>query len=436
VVNFQNNSSGSSSFQWDFGNGNLSNLTSPVATYTTVSQTRVFTTTLMATSVFGCSDSVDMDITVHPSAVASFSSNTLRGCTPLGVGFSNTSFDYDNLLYIVAGEVVARVSGMSWEDYVQTQILNPLEMNKSYSSISRIKDKSNLATPHSTENGKIKTISPFEEMANGAAGGIISNVNDLCNWMLVQLNNGKYGDNLEKQIFSEDRQKEMWKIHSLLPVNNSSRYNSHFAGYGLGWMLSDINGKMKVSHTGGLPGMLSITVLIPDLDFGIVILTNTANGGGGVSRTVSQTIIDSYLGLDEFNWLDHYYQFYQKKENKGDKVSAQVWEKIKTANSKHVDLKQFIGVYEDNWFGKIEVLIKRDKLWFKSYRSPKLNGQMFFYNANTFAIKWEYQDMNADAFAMFNLDEEGKAQSLKMKGISPNIDFSFDFQDLDLKRIK
>jgi len=347
-----------------------------------------------------------------------------------------TKFDYDNLLYIVAGEVVARVSGMSWEDYVQTQILNPLEMNKSYSSISRIKDKSNLATPHSTENGKIKTISPFEEMANGAAGGIISNVNDLCNWMLVQLNNGKYGDNLEKQIFSEDRQKEMWKIHSLLPVNNSSRYNSHFAGYGLGWMLSDINGKMKVSHTGGLPGMLSITVLIPDLDFGIVILTNTANGGGGVSRTVSQTIIDSYLGLDEFNWLDHYYQFYQKKENKGDKVSAQVWEKIKTANSKHVDLKQFIGVYEDNWFGKIEVLIKRDKLWFKSYRSPKLNGQMFFYNANTFAIKWEYQDMNADAFAMFNLDEEGKAQSLKMKGISPNIDFSFDFQDLDLKRIK
>ena len=44
--------------------------------------------------------------------------------------------------------------------------------------------------------------------------------------------------------------------------------------------------------------------------------------------------------------------------------------------------------------------------------------------------------MNADAFALFNLDEEGIAQSIKMKGISPNIDFSFDFQDLDLKRIE
>ena len=61
---------------------------------------------------------------------------------------------------------------------------------------------------------------------------------------------------------------------------------------------------------------------------------------------------------------------------------------------------------------------------------------MQFYKANTFAIKWEYQDMNADAFAIFSLDEEGKAQSIEMKGISPNIDFSFDFQDLDLQRIK
>jgi hypothetical protein len=61
---------------------------------------------------------------------------------------------------------------------------------------------------------------------------------------------------------------------------------------------------------------------------------------------------------------------------------------------------------------------------------------MAFYKANSFAIKWEYQDMNADAFAMFHLDEDGRTQGIKLKGISPNIDFSFDFQDLDFKRIK
>lgn len=60
---------------------------------------------------------------------------------------------------------------------------------------------------------------------------------------------------------------------------------------------------------------------------------------------------------------------------------------------------------------------------------------MLYYKATTFAVKWDYKDMEADAFAIFSLDEEGKATGIKMKGISPNMDFSFDFHDLDLKRI-
>jgi len=56
--------------------------------------------------------------------------------------------------------------------------------------------------------------------------------------------------------------------------------------------------------------------------------------------------------------------------------------------------------------------------------------------ANTFTIKWEYQDMNTDAFVMFGLNEEGESRSIRLKGISPNIDFSFDFQDLYFIRIK
>ena len=61
---------------------------------------------------------------------------------------------------------------------------------------------------------------------------------------------------------------------------------------------------------------------------------------------------------------------------------------------------------------------------------------MYYYKANTFVINWQYQVMNPDAFAIFSLDEEGKAQSIEMKGISPNIDFSYDFQDLDLIRVQ
>jgi CubicO group peptidase (beta-lactamase class C family) len=350
-----------------------------------------------------------------------------------------TKFDYDNLLYIVAGEVIARVSGMSWEDFVKTRILVPLKMDNSYTNTNRIKDKSNLSAPHSDETGTLGTISHYEldpKKLNGAAGFIYSSADDMNRWMLVHLNKGKYGEKLDKQLFSPTAQSEMWRIHTVLPANPNPRYKSNFAGYGLGWGLTDVTGKMEVSHTGGLPGMLSRVVMIPELNLGVVVLTNTSNGGGGLFTAVSRTIIDSYLGLDDFGWTDKYVAALKQNQSKGDEVTAKVWEIVKTAKSDHIKATDYIGIYEDKWFGKVEVFEKNDQLWFRSHRSPKLNGQMHFYKANSFAIKWEYQDMNADAFAIFSLDEEGKAQSIKMKGISPNIDFSFDFQDLDLQRVK
>ena len=346
-----------------------------------------------------------------------------------------TKFDYDNLLYLVAGEVIARVSGMSWEEFVKENIFIPLNMDNSYSSFSQIIDSSNLATPHSTEGDSTKAIDQYIDMINGAAGGIYSNVDDISNWMLVHLNRGKYGDSLKNELFTLARQREMWTINTKLGVNRNPNYNSHFSGYGLGWGLSDIKGNMSVSHTGGLPGMLSKTIMIPDINLGVVVLTNTSDGGGALFGIVSNTIVDSYLGVDDYGWMEKYYHYYQKRQNAGDSVTMQVWETVAAANTEHINPEDYIGIYEDPWFGKIEVFLKGDQLWFRSYRSPKLIGSMYFYNANTFAIKWEYQDMNADAFAIFSLDEEGKAQSIKMKGISPNIDFSFDFQDLNLVRI-
>ncbi len=347
-----------------------------------------------------------------------------------------TQFDYDNLLYIVAGEIIARVSGMSWEQFVQTRIMEPLQMKHSFTSLAGMKDKTNLATPHSTSTGKIRTISLFGDQMVGAAGGIVSNVDDMSKWIITQLNKGKYGTNMEKQLFNEERQREMWEIHTVTRANRNPRYNQHFAGYGLGWGLSDIKGNLRVTHTGGLPGMLSIVTMIPDMNLGIVILTNTENGGGAAFSAISQTIIDSYLGLDDFGWIERHSKAMAANQSNADSVTAKVWETVAAAKNTKINPPDYIGVYEDKWFGKVEIFQKGNQLWCKSYRSPKLNGPMQFYKANTFTIKWEYQDMNCDAFAMFSLDEEGKAQSIKMKGISPDIDFSFDFHDLDLQRIK
>lgn len=343
-----------------------------------------------------------------------------------------TKYDYDNLLYIVAGEVIARTSGTSYEAFVQKRIIEPLQMKNTFVG-SLMKDKTNLATPHSSVSGSIKVIDAQDVGMGSPAGGIFSNVADMSKWMLAQLNRGKYGADLKTSLFSLKNHHEMWRLHTVLETNRFPRYNSHFNGYGLGWFLADVKGNLKVSHSGGLPGMISEVTMYPDLNLGIVILTNSDEGGALISA-VSGTIADSYLGLDDYGWTDKIAGWMQYQKNMSDVVTKKVWEKVESAKNVKVKNEDFIGIYEDPWFGKIEVFEKEKNLWFKSYRSPKLNGPMAFYNANTFAIKWEYQAMNADALAMFSLDEKGKAQSIKMKGISPNIDFSFDFQDLDLTR--
>jgi len=346
-----------------------------------------------------------------------------------------TKFDYDNLLYIVAGEVIARVSGMSYETFVQKRIIEPLQMNNTYVG-SLLKDRSNLAAPHSSESGTIVTIDAYDIGMGSAAGGIYSNVADMSKWMLLHLNNGKYGSDLKSTMFSLKNHNEMWKMQTVMETNQNPRYNSHFNGYGLGWGLTDVKGNLRVSHTGGLPGMLSIVTMFPDLNLGIVILTNTETGGAGLFSAINNTISDNYLGLDNFGWTDKIAERMKQTRNSGDEITKKVWEKVESVKNIKIKVEDFIGIYEDKWFGKVEVFEKDKQLWFKSYRSPKLNGPMAFFNANTFAIKWEYQAMNCDALAMFTLDEEGIAQAIKMKGISPNIDFSFDFQDLDFKRVE
>ena len=350
-----------------------------------------------------------------------------------------TKYDYDNLLYVVAGEVVARVSGMIWADFVETNIMKPLGMERSVGVYQRLKDKSNVAFPHSVQNGKLNQLTHYikNDESLGAAGGIYASVNDLSKWLIMHLNDGKYGANFSKTMISKKNHDELWKPHTNIGFNvkPNAPYKSHFNAYGLGWRISDKGGYVTIEHTGGLPGMLSRTILIPELNVGILTLTNTDPGGRSF-WTIPNVIMDGYLGVQKTDWISTMEKNLQRNASQSDAATKAIWSTVAKANSKHINHSDYIGTYKDNWFGNIKIFEKNNKLWFASVRSPKLTGEMFFYKANTFAIKWNYQDMPADALAMFTLDEEGKAVRIKMRGISPNIDFSFDFQDLDLKRVK
>jgi len=350
-----------------------------------------------------------------------------------------TKYDYDNLLYVVAGEVVARASGISWAEFVESKIMKPLGMNSSAGVYQRVKNKSNVAFPHAIKDEKLRQLKPYlkNDESIGAAGGIYSSVNDLSKWLILHLNNGKYGNDLSEQMISKKNHSELWKAHTNIGFNVEPElpYKTHFSAYGLGWSLSDKNGYIIVEHGGYLPGMLSRTILIPELNVGIVVLTNTDPGAYNY-WTITQEIMDAYLGVERKDWISEGKIWVENSAAETDSITTAVWKTVSIAKSKKSSNNNFTGNYRDDWFGDVEISVRNEKLWFTSKRSPKLNGEMFFYKANTFAIKWEYQDIPCDAFAMFNLDENGKAISIKMKGISPNIDFSFDFQDVDLKRIK
>jgi len=153
-----------------------------------------------------------------------------------------TKYDYDNLLYIVAGVVVERVSGTSWEEFVEERIMRPLGMGHSAASINRLKDRSDIIDAHIPVNGVLQVVPKQESDVHNPAGGIFSSVADMSKWVIMQMNNGKYGDNLDKQIFSERVHSEMWTPQTIIPVREGGPYRSHFAGYGLGWRLTDVSG--------------------------------------------------------------------------------------------------------------------------------------------------------------------------------------------------
>ena len=346
-----------------------------------------------------------------------------------------TKYDYDNLLYIVAGEIVAKVSGISWEDFIEKRIMQPLQMNASAASLNRLKSRANSIVPHAPVNGKVEAIDiDWSETAN-AAGGIWTNLTDFSKWLILLMNKGKYGENLSKTLFSPQVHNELWTPQTIIPVNTSAPYQTHFSSYGLGFGLSDVKGYKQVTHTGGLAGIVTQETMFPELNLGIIVLTNQQVGAAFVA--ITNTIKDSYLGITGMDWVKLLHDRVVAGDAAAKKVTDGIAKEIEEQQKKNagpVNMDLYTGTYTDQWFGDITISVKNGKTRFDSKRSPKLTGEVSAYKGSTFIVKWDDRSMDADAYLMFSLDADGKAAGLKMKAISPLTDFSFDFHDLDFKK--
>ena len=223
-----------------------------------------------------------------------------------------SKYAYDNILYMVAGELVRRVSGMSWADFIEKRIMQPLQMNDSRASSVRITNNPDVIDGHYEQDGKLKVVKVTDQGIELGAGGIYSSASDMAKWMIMQLDSGKYGPGLSWQLFSPEVHKEMWTPQTIIPVTHYGEYHTHFGAYGLGWFLTDVRGYLQVSHTGQDDGMISEVSMIPELNLGIVVLTNK-DGGGAVLAMVDQ-LTDAYLGI---KGTDHIREMAERVKKQG-----------------------------------------------------------------------------------------------------------------------
>ncbi|GAA4034530.1 serine hydrolase [Hymenobacter glaciei] len=344
-----------------------------------------------------------------------------------------SKFDYDNNLYIVAGEVVTRIAGQPWADFVEARLVKPLGMMRTATDFSRLPDPTNVIDAHGPVDGKVQVIQRTRSPFSAPCGGMYSSVNDLSKWALMLLG----GPGAPTPLLKPQTQWEIWSPQTILPVRHGqSPYNTHFAAYGLGWFLNDARGYKMVSHTGGEIGMVTQVQLVPELHLGIIVLTNQEDGLAFTA--VASHILDHYLGVTDQDRVQQMLGYRQAAAGESDKVLAAAWKQVALAQKaapKKPDYSAYVGRYHDAWLGDVNVYLQNNQLWLRAVRAPRLIGQVLPYRGNTFAVRWKARSLNADAFATFSLDDQGRASGLKMKPISPATDFSYDFQDLDLQRV-
>lgn len=180
-----------------------------------------------------------------------------------------TQFAYDNNMYLVAGELMRRLSGQSWNDFVEARLLRPLGMSHSATDFKRLPDATNAALPHAEVDGRLQPLAREDFPVMDPAGGIWSSAADMSRWALMLLG----GPGAPAPLLKPATQRELWTPQTL-ETSYPSRYRTRFAAYGLGWELRDVQGYLEVSHTGGLAGMVSQVTLLPEQHLGIIVLTN------------------------------------------------------------------------------------------------------------------------------------------------------------------
>lgn len=356
-------------------------------------------------------------------------------------------YHYCNLMFVAAGEVVAAASGMPWEQFVQTRIVDRLGMTDTLVMM-KDADPSKCALPHGRVGPPLRYQGPMTRIADSvqevwnwtsaaAAGGFLTNAVDWSKWMAVQLSGGVLPDG--SRLFSEAQGREMWRPNVI--VSNSGGPTPDMPGravtatYATGWQVMDYRGERMITHGGGSPGGISGTVLLPGRKVGFSYFTNAEESF--LLRALRSGIADVIMGATRmgpaFDWIADSKRLEREGNEKSVAAAAEIDAKQAAGAKPSLPLSAYAGTWRDPWYGDIVISERGGGLWLAFSRTPALKGPLEPYDGETLRTRFT-DKREEDAFLTFTV-ENGRAVAATVKAVSPDADFSYDYQDLRLTRV-
>ena len=343
-------------------------------------------------------------------------------------------YDYDNLLYIVAGEVAAAAGGAPYETLLRREVFAPLGLSRCQIGDWSRDAIGDVAQPHVQRDGRNVAVrrdgAQIAAATMDPAGGVRCSLRDMTAWIGAWLDPGRAGAD-GKPWLSPQQREELWRPQMAMTVSKRQREwsRTHFAAYGYGWRLSDADGLLKVSHTGTLMGMYSLVTLLPERRSGFVVLIN---GDAGQARSVlDQVLSERYTAPARARPVAYYADTLEREAQAP--AAKRAPDTSKRMAIPASALRDRLGVYRDPWFGEASVCARDDGVEFAARKSPLLAGKIVSVGERLL-LDWTADEVDAEAWLDFAAAADG-AVTLTLAKVDPDADFSYDYEDLAFARV-
>ncbi|QDH69859.1 serine hydrolase [Marilutibacter alkalisoli] len=343
-----------------------------------------------------------------------------------------SGYAYDNLLYVVAGEVAAAVGGKDYESLVRSELFEPLGLSDCRVGEWSRDEAGSVAQPHMrTDEGNVAIRVDGETVpaiTSAAAGGVRCSLDDMLAWG----RNWLVPTREQLRWLSSKQREAMWTPHTILPLPRRSREwdGTHIRAYGYGWRLADVDGEWTVSHTGTLSGMYSVLMLLPDRRSGFVVMIN---GNGSAARTVlTSTLLKYFTRRDETVDVAHYAGLLES--DRSGAGASRVPDTSSRKPARVLDLQAYLGTWRDPWFGEVRLCRQDDDVRFVSSKSPRLSGRLMRVRERHL-VEWDDSTVDLEPWVDFKPPGPGRSARMTMAKVDPDGDFSSDYEDLDFVRV-